>query len=195
MRMQFTMVPLPMTAAEKFHEAAYFYNQMIATVNNTRTFPFNLSAFLSALRSTTFYLQVQYGRDRRFADWYAGAQDIMKKDPNLKLLNDFRVETIHQKPVNLVVTSGPKFHENPITLTATGSITLDSDSKGNIIWKYQTDETVEEREAEPLTEWTFERNGMSVLAACRNGLEKLDILLRHWNDLFGSQKPPGEATA
>ena len=105
---------------------------MVATVNNTRTFPFNLSAFLSALRSTTFYLQVQYGRDKRFADWYAGAQEIMKKDPILKLLNDFRVETIHQKPVNLVVTSGPKFHENPITLMATGSITLDSDSKGNI---------------------------------------------------------------
>jgi hypothetical protein len=36
--MQFMMVPLPMTAAEKFQEAAYFYNQMIAPVNNTRKF-------------------------------------------------------------------------------------------------------------------------------------------------------------
>jgi hypothetical protein len=164
---------------------------MIATVNNTRTLPFNLSAFLSALRSTTFYLQVQYGRDERFATWYAGAQEIMKKDPVLKLLNELRVETIHQKSVNLVVTSGPKLHENPITLTATGSITLDSDPVGNIIWKYRLDEKEEERQAEPLTEWTFERNGMSVLAACRNGLEKLDILLRDWNTRFGTQQESG----
>jgi hypothetical protein len=73
MRIQFTVVPLPMTAAEKFNEAAYFFNQMVVTVNNTRTFPFNLSAFLSALRSTTFYLQVQYRHDERFVHWYAKA--------------------------------------------------------------------------------------------------------------------------
>ena len=90
MRIRFTMVPLPMTAAEKFNEAVYFYNQMIATVNNTRTFPFNLSACLSALRSTTFYLQVQYGHDERFAEWYGRAQETMKKDPLLKLLNELR---------------------------------------------------------------------------------------------------------
>jgi hypothetical protein len=137
-------------------------------------------------------LQVQYGRDQRSASWYAGAQEIMKKDPILKLLNEFRVETIHQKPVNLLVTSGPKFHENPITLTGTGSISLDSDPEGNIIWKYQLGEKEEERQAEPLTEWTFERNGMSVLAACRDGLEKLNILLRDWNTFFGRQQSSGE---
>lgn len=84
MRIQFTMVPLPMTAAEKFHGAVYFFNQMVATVNNTRTFPFNLRALSSALRSTIFYLQVQYGQNERFAEWYAKAQEIMKTDPVLR---------------------------------------------------------------------------------------------------------------
>ena len=134
MRIRFTMVPLPMTAAEKFNEAIYFYNQMIATVNNTRTFPFNLSAFLSALRSTTFYLQVQYGHDERFAEWYGRAQETMKKDPLLKLLNELRRKAIHQKPVNLVVNSGPAFHEDPITVTEVFEATSGTDREGNIFW-------------------------------------------------------------
>jgi len=69
-----------MTAAEKFSEAIYFFNQMIATINNTRTFPFNLSGFLSALRSTSFYLQVQYGHDERGAEWCTRAQNSMRND-------------------------------------------------------------------------------------------------------------------
>jgi hypothetical protein len=56
--MQFTMVPLPMTAAEKFQEAAYFYNQMIATVNNTRTFPFNAKIRIAEIST------VQVGRSQ-----------------------------------------------------------------------------------------------------------------------------------
>ena len=174
-----------MTAVEKFNEAAYFYNQMIATVNNTRTFPFNLSAFLSALRSVTFYLQVHYRHDERFADWYAKAQDIMKEDPVLKMLKDLRTEVIHQKPVNMVVNSGPRFHENPITVTSKGNITLTSDLEGNIIWRYRTDESEEERHAEPVTEWEFEKNEMSVLASCRHGLEVLNATLRECGERFG----------
>jgi hypothetical protein len=184
MRIRFAMVPLPMTAAEKFNEAAYFFNQLIATTNNTRTFPFNLSAFLSALRSTTFYLQVQYGHEQRFAEWYGRAQETMKNDPVLKMLKELRTETIHQKPVTLLVNSGPRFHENPIE-TDHLELTHTTDEEGTIIWRYKVGRDGEERQAEPITEWVFERNGQSVLDACRHGLEQLDTLLREWNRLFG----------
>jgi hypothetical protein len=40
MQMHFTMVPMPMTAAEQFNEAVHFFNQIVLTVNNTRTFLF-----------------------------------------------------------------------------------------------------------------------------------------------------------
>ena len=160
MRIKFTIVPLPMTAFEKFHEAIYFYNQMIATLNNTRTFPFNVSAFLSALRSTTFYLQVQYGHDQRFATWYGRAQETMMKDPILKLLNELRREVIHQKPVNLVVNSGPAFQQDPVTVTEMFEATSGTDAQGNIFWLYKNGHDGVEQTAEAITDWEFEKNGM-----------------------------------
>ena len=47
------MVPLPMTAAEKFHEAAYFYNQMIATVNDTHIYRQHLCSETGMISSAT----------------------------------------------------------------------------------------------------------------------------------------------
>jgi hypothetical protein len=175
-----------MTAAEKFNEAFYFYSQMVATVNNTRTFPFNLSAFLSALRSTTFYLQVQYGHEERFAGWYAGAQEIMKRNPVLKMLKDFRTEAIHQKPVNLAVYSGPKLHEKPTTTTRL-EITHIPDPDGNITWRYRFGQHAEERDAEAITDWEFETNGESVLTACQHGLTELQKLLDEWRNVFETE--------
>jgi hypothetical protein len=186
MQMHFTVVPLPMTAAEKFNEAIYFFDQMVATVNNTRTFPFNLSAFLSALRSTTFYLQVQYGHDPTFAEWYSRAQKSMKSDPVLKLLKDLRTEVIHQRPVNLLVKSGPKFHENPIVVTDYIDIKYTSDADGNIVWRYRVGRDGEERPAEPITDWDLENGGGSVLVACRDGLAQIEKSLREWQELFGT---------
>ncbi len=185
MRIRFTIVPLPMTAAEKFNEAVYFYNQMIATVNNTRTFPFNVSAFLSALRSTTFYLQAQYKHDERFAEWYEKAQKTMKSDLVLEMLNELRREAIHQKPVNLLVNSGPKFHENPITVTEVFEATSGTDNEGNIFWLYKNGHEGVERTADALTDWEFEKNEKSVIEACKHGLDQMGGLLREWNQLFG----------
>ena len=48
---------VPVTAPQKFDEAAYFYNRMFAYRTNVLIFPYYLSAFLSALRSVTMYLQ------------------------------------------------------------------------------------------------------------------------------------------
>ena len=45
------MVPFPVSAVEKFQEAVYFFNQMIETQTNVYSFPYNLSAFLSAFRA------------------------------------------------------------------------------------------------------------------------------------------------
>ena len=49
------MARVPVTGRQKFEEAAYFYNGMIANrLNVIIFFPYYLSGFLSAFRSVTY---------------------------------------------------------------------------------------------------------------------------------------------
>jgi len=105
------------------------------------------------------------------------------------MLKDLRTEAIHQRPVNLLVKSGPAFHENPI-VTDHLEVTHTSDSEGNIIWRYKVGRAGEDRPADPITDWDFERSGASVLAACRHGLSRMGELLRQWQELFGTDEQP-----
>lgn len=180
MRIKFAVVPLRLTAAEKFGEAVYFYNQMVTSVNNVKQFPYNLSAFISALRSTTFYLQTQFSDDQRFTKWYGAIQDGLKADESLKRLNELRVEAIHKNPVNLVVNSGPTLHESPI-ITNYLEFLHSTDQEGRILWSYKVGRDGEERNAEPITDWEFEADGKPVLLFCRECLSKIERVLTEWN--------------
>ena len=60
------MARVPVTARQKFNEAAYFYNAMLKHRLNVIIFPYYLSAFLSALRSVTYYLQKQGAHNEQF---------------------------------------------------------------------------------------------------------------------------------
>ncbi len=179
MRIKFAVVPLPLTAAEKFGEAVYFFNQMVASVNNVRQFPYHLSAFLSALRSTTFYLQAQFAGDGEFAEWYAKTQEELRADIALKRLNELRVEAVHKSLVNLVVNSGPTRHQNPI-VTDHLEFMSTSDKDGGIVWRYKVGKDGIERDAEPITDWEFESDGRSVLEFCGECLSKIDRVLAEW---------------
>jgi hypothetical protein len=75
MQMHGQMARVPVTARQKFSEAAYFYNCMLPHRTNPVVFPYYLSAFVSALRSVTYYLQKQYAHDERFKEWYAQKQE------------------------------------------------------------------------------------------------------------------------
>ena len=59
------------------------------------------SAFLSAGRSITFYMQRQYAKIPGFSEWYTIKQQDMSKDQELNYFNKARVETIHIAPVRL----------------------------------------------------------------------------------------------
>ena len=62
-------------------------------------FAYNLSAFLSAARTITWYMQKQYKHRDGFAQWYCQKQIEMSADPELEYLNDARVEAVHTEPV------------------------------------------------------------------------------------------------
>src|SRR5882762_3908212 len=111
MQLHGQMARVPVTAAQKFSEAAYFYNEMLAHRTNSVVFPYYLSAFVSALRSVTYYMQKQYAHDPRFGEWYARKQEGMKADPVLKLLHDKRNTALHVEPFDLCFKQGFKMPE------------------------------------------------------------------------------------
>ena len=95
------MARVPVTARQKFEEAAYFYNGMVAHRLNVIIFPYYVSGFLSAFRSVTFYMQKQYAHDARFKSWYQQKQGEMSADPVLKMLNAHRTGIVHREPIDL----------------------------------------------------------------------------------------------
>ena len=174
------MARVPVTARQKFAEAAYFYNGMYAHRTNVVIFPYYLSAFLSALRSVTFYLQKQYAHDERFKGWYSQKQQEMGADPVLKNLNDRRVAVVHVEPFQLHFRKGyemPAKYDGCIT---TNHLELrdeqDPDGQTRMYLKVGKDGAWEA--VEPWISWHFdEDDAADVMNHCHAGLEKLDTIL------------------
>ena len=146
-----------MTARQKFEEAAYFYNQMFALRTDFRRFPFYLSAFLSALRSVTFYLQKQYSGDDRFCEWYAIKQQEMDGDPVLKLLNKKRVGVVHREPVDLYYDLGFKWREEhgEYIETTQFEVSMTTGPDGLIKMRMKPHAESEEEDVMPWIKWVF----------------------------------------
>ncbi|NQE51950.1 hypothetical protein C5S29_00055, partial [ANME-1 cluster archaeon GoMg3.2] len=90
----------------KVQEAEYFLSKMKEILEDENVFYYNLSAFSSAARSITFYMQKQYrskyGKD--FDEWYRPKEQKMKDDPELKYLNKVRAEAIHTETIETGAT-------------------------------------------------------------------------------------------
>ncbi|HEX3067498.1 MAG TPA: hypothetical protein VHX14_02910 [Thermoanaerobaculia bacterium] len=172
---------LPMTARQKFEEAAYFYNQMLALRTDFRRFPFYLSAFLSALRSVTFYLQKQYSGDDPFREWYGIKQQEMEADPVLKMLNKKRVGVVHRQPVDLYYDLGFKWREEHDEYIETTqfevSITMGAD--GLIKMRMKPNAEAEEEDVTAWIKWVFKPDDEAdVMESCDAGLQKIDAILK-----------------
>src|SRR5207245_1999836 len=87
-------------ARQKLAEASYFLakmKEMSAPPPQPEEFGYNLSAFVSAARSVTLFMQVEFAHFDGFQAWWSVKQDDMKVDPEMALLNAQRVLTIHTK--------------------------------------------------------------------------------------------------
>ena len=84
----------------KVKEAEFHLRQAQERYQEDEEFSYFLSAFLSAARSITFYMQKQYGKHSGFPEWYCIQQTKMVADEDLKYLNEARVEDVHRKPVH-----------------------------------------------------------------------------------------------
>ena len=88
----------------KLQEAEYFLSKMKQTLEDDNVFYYNLSAFLSAARSITYYMQKQYKHRNGFEEWYSPKRIDMRADPELKYLNNARVEALKTVPVQTGAT-------------------------------------------------------------------------------------------
>ena len=175
------MARVPVTARQKFNEAAYFYNGMLAHHLNVIIFPYYLSAFLSALRSVTWYLQKQYADDPRFAAWYPQKQAEMIADPILKMLQENRNQVVHREPFDLHFNRGFKMPEKYGDYIETKFFEQieDQTPDGVIKTKIRVRKDAQEEEVEPWITWHFtEDDREQVTKHCYVGLERLDAILK-----------------
>jgi hypothetical protein len=84
---------------EKLQEAMYFLQRMENEQADRDTFKYNLSAFLSAARSVTCYMQKEFARVPDFEEWYATEQEAMQRDPVMPFFLKARNRTLHQEYV------------------------------------------------------------------------------------------------
>ena len=180
------MARVPVTARQKFAEAAYFYNGMGAHRNNPVIFPYYLSAFVSALRSVTYYLQKQYAYDSRFTDWYAKKQDEMRADPVLKMLHDKRNIALHLEPFDLHFRQSFKMPEKYGGVISTNHLELkqEEDDTGRLRMILTVGQDGTPEEVEPLISWHFSENDPEdVMNHCYAGLQRMDAILTELSSL------------
>jgi hypothetical protein len=70
-----------MHTENKLKEAKYFFNQMKVNLNNPEILGYNLSAFITAARSITYFMQKEYDSTPNFESWYKTKQQEMIDDP------------------------------------------------------------------------------------------------------------------
>ncbi len=188
--MKAQMVPMPITAAEKFKEAAFFYNAMLAVRTNVLLFPYYLSAFLAALRSVTDYIAKQVAEHDKLRAWWEETLEKMRADPLLRFLKGKRDVNIHQEPLQIFFWHGPKFPEKYLQKDEDGEEFVESNF---IKWSGTTDERGEirvtmkvgregpEEKVETNVKWTFEEDDEKHIPDyCYDGLERIDALIKEF---------------
>jgi hypothetical protein len=68
---------------------------MKKNIEDDKIFSFTLSAFRTAARSITFFMQKEFSNDTGFNNWYKSKQKLMESDNNFTFFNEMRVATVH----------------------------------------------------------------------------------------------------
>ena len=86
---------------EKLNEAQYFLRRMKEVANDREHFRWNLSAFLSAARSVTMIMNVQYARSDGYEGWLDGKikEADLRTGGMVKYLKEQRRLTVHVRPL------------------------------------------------------------------------------------------------
>jgi hypothetical protein len=175
------MARVPVTARQKFEEAAYFYNGMVAHRLNVIIFPYYLSGFLSAFRSVTYYMQKQNAHAAGFESWYAQKQAEMVADPVLEMLHTNRNDIVHREPIDLFFYRDFEFPARFDRYIETKhlEVNYDQTAAGEAKTRVKVDADGIEEEVATQISWHFtEKDKVDVAQYCYLGLQKLDAILK-----------------
>jgi len=160
----------------KFRETEHFLARMNECFEQDDEFRFSLSAYLSAARSITFYMRKQYRHVPGFSQWYCERQIEMQADPELKYLNDLRVEAVHTEPTGLGATRQGTFTADAVIA-----------SPALVAEQPQVAPEAQEHTASgvrTVRRFLPEFHGMDVVPFCDAQLQKLESLLDECERLF-----------
>src|SRR5271157_4349650 len=158
MQMHGQMARVPVTARQKFSEAAYFYNGMLPHRTNPVV--------------VTYYLQKQYAHDKRFTAWYAQKQDAMKADPVLKMLHEIRNTALHVEPFDLCFKQGWKMPDKygGVITTTFLAVREEAEPNGRVKTFLQVEKDGPEEEVETQISWHFtDDDPADVMEHCYEG--------------------------
>jgi hypothetical protein len=113
----------------KFEEAQHFFEQMKKNIEDDKLFGFNLSAFLTAARSITFFMQNEFRSKTGFMNWYENKQKLMGRECSFKFVNEMRRATVHVKRVMSDKKVSVTISETPIQVADSVSVRVIRDGK------------------------------------------------------------------
>jgi hypothetical protein len=113
----------------KLEEAQHFFEQMKKNIEDDKLFGFNLSAFLTASRSITFFIQNEFSSKTGFKNWYENKQKLMGSDCSFKFFNEMRAATVHTKRVMPNKRVSDTISETPIQVADSVSVRVIRDGK------------------------------------------------------------------
>ncbi len=164
---------------DKLDEAKYFLSQLKKNIINVSIFRYNLSAFLSAIRSVTYFLQKECHNVPGFSEWYTKEQEKMKRDLYMKFLNDKRVLEVHKGRSLLRKETRVTHHDSVSMIDSITIFLIRSDGTGDI---RQSGPPVHNigRQIDPTTEhlWFFEDfEDKDIILLCEEHVAKIETLL------------------
>jgi hypothetical protein len=125
-----------MQTENKLEEARYFLNQLNDNLNNPQFLGFNLSAFITAARTVTYFMQKEYATKPNFSSWYENKQQEMKDNSVCKFFHGIRNANIHtesprtHREVNVAISeSVPVADSIAVKVTRAGNVIRDSSKK------------------------------------------------------------------
>ncbi|CAG1770697.1 hypothetical protein [Geobacter sp.] len=160
----------------KVKEAEFHLQNAQEHYQEDEVFSYFLSAFLSAARSITFYMQKQYGKVSGFPEWYCIEQIKMVADAELKYLNEARVEDVHRKPVHTGATRASSCGIDAILLKEGEECPLSTET-------VVSQDTTESQNV-TLRRYFADRDYIETIEFCSSQLSKLTTLVAECESRF-----------
>jgi hypothetical protein len=92
--------PIP-ESSDKYREAHYFLDVMLAHYHDPQVFRWNLNGFLQALRNVTFVMQKELRHHPGFEEWWAIQSKIMERDGILRRFKNGRNIIVKERSLRL----------------------------------------------------------------------------------------------